>query len=175
MHCLRQCGIDKLRSTRNETWRWWSENYQKKFFWKILLSSHSSEIWGLLTTKFSSKMLQNFLYFMYKKPSIVFWVFFISSNFTFSLKNALVYVDKYYRWPHLQHYPEREALVWVVFSENSVPKQFLSAVLLLKAPIENKQNTSKQVKFLSIPMWGLYINPVLGIGVNIWAWFSIYT
>ena len=102
MHCLRQCGIDKLRSTRNETWRWWSENYQENFFWKILLSSHSSEIWGLLTTKFSSKMLQNFLYFMYKKPSIVFsgvfWVFFISSNFTFSLKNALVYVDKYYRW-----------------------------------------------------------------------------
>ena len=37
-------------------------------------------------------------------------------------------------------------------SENSVPKQFLSAVLLLKAPIENKQNTSKQVKFLSLPM-----------------------
>ena len=76
-------------------------------------------------------------------------------------------------WPHLQHYPKRETLVWVVFSENSVPKQFLSAVLLLKAPIENKQNTSKQVKFLSIPMWGLYINPVLGIGVNIWAWFIL--
>ena len=52
-------------------------------------------------------------------------------------------------WPHLQHYPEREALVWVVFSENSVPKQFLSTVLLIKAPIENKQNTSKQVKFES--------------------------
>ena len=77
-------------------------------------------------------------------------------------------------WPHIQHYPKREALVWVVFSENSVPKQFLSTVLLAKAPIENKQNSSKQVKF-SLPMWGLYINTVLGTGVKIWACFQLYT
>ena len=55
-------------------------------------------------------------------------------------------------WPLHQHNPEREALVWVIFqkivSQNN-KKQFLSAVLLVKAPIENKQNTSKQVKFES--------------------------
>ena len=53
-------------------------------------------------------------------------------------------------------------------SENSVPKQFLSTVLLVKAPIENKQNTSKQVKFESSHVriihkprtrdWGQYLS-----------------
>ena len=37
-------------------------------------------------------MLQNLLYFMYKKTRVVF-LFLISCNFTFSLLNALVYVD----------------------------------------------------------------------------------
>ena len=74
-------------------------------------------------------------------------------------------------WPHLQHYPKREALVWEVFSEivsQNKKKQFLSAVLLVKAPIKNKQNTSKQVKFESSHVriihkprtrdWGQYLS-----------------
>ena len=42
--------------------------------------------------KFSSKMLQNLLYFMYKETYIVFSCF-NSSNFFFALINALVYVN----------------------------------------------------------------------------------
>ena len=39
------------------------------------ISVHSSEIRGLRSTKFSSKTLQNLLYFMYKKTHVVFFVF----------------------------------------------------------------------------------------------------
>ena len=51
----------------------------------------------------------------------------------------------------LQHYPKREPNMFLVVSFLIVCCQlifqFLSTVLLIKAPIENKQNTSKQVKF----------------------------
>ena len=51
----------------------------------------------------------------------------------------------------LQHYPKREPNMFLVVSFLIVCCQlifqFLSAVLLIKAPNENKQNTSKQVKF----------------------------
>ena len=53
---------------------------------------HSSEIRGLHSTKYSSEMLQNLLYFLYKKTHVVFFVFHFV-NFTFSLMNALAYVD----------------------------------------------------------------------------------
>ena len=42
---------------------------------------HSSKIGGLRSTKFSSKTLQNLLYFMYKKTHVVFFVFHFMCNF----------------------------------------------------------------------------------------------
>ena len=55
----------------------------------------------------------------------------------------------------LQHYPKREPNMFLVVSFLIVCCQlifqFLSTVLLIKAPIENKQNTSKQVKFWVFP------------------------
>ena len=45
-------------------------------------SVHSSEIRGLRSTKCSSEMHQNLLYFLYKKP-MYFFSFFISCNFIF--------------------------------------------------------------------------------------------
>ena len=42
---------------------------------KYSITNHSSEIRGLRSTKYSSKTLQNLLYFMYKKTHIVFFVF----------------------------------------------------------------------------------------------------
>ena len=65
----------------------------------------------------------------------------------------------------------------MVFSENSEPKQFLSTVLLIKAPIENKQNTSKQVKFESSHVriihkprtrdWGQYLSLIAAVTYTI--------
>ena len=93
------------------------------------------------------------------------WISIFTYHFSLSLGPRLKY------WPHLQHYPKREALVWEVFSEivsQNKKKQFLSAVLLVKAPIKNKQNTSKQVKFESSHVriihkprtrdWGQYLS-----------------
>ena len=47
-----------------------------------LLYKHTSEIRGLRSTKCFSKMLQNLLYFMYKKTHVIFFIF-ISCNFIF--------------------------------------------------------------------------------------------
>ena len=57
--------------------------HQRDFFshlLELLLCSsiytyHSSEIRGLSSTKCSSEMLQNLLYFMYKKTHVVFFIF----------------------------------------------------------------------------------------------------
>ena len=100
------------------------------------------------------------------------------SIIAFSIQHIVYHRLKY--WPHLQHYPKREALVWEVFSEivsQNKKKQFLSAVLLVKAPIKNKQNTSKQVKFESSHVriihkprtrdWGQYLSLVLSDTVRI--------
>ena len=54
------------------------------------LPMHSSEIRGLRSTKRSSKMLQNLLYFMYKKTHIGFS---FHATLHFYLMNAPVYVD----------------------------------------------------------------------------------
>jgi hypothetical protein len=56
------------------------------------VGGRSSKMGGLRSAKCSSKMLQNLLYFVYKKTHVVF-SFFISCNFAFSLMNSLVYVD----------------------------------------------------------------------------------
>ena len=46
--------------------------------------SHSSEIRGLSSTKSSSEMLQNLLYFMYKKTHVAFFVFHFVQLYFFS-------------------------------------------------------------------------------------------
>ena len=58
----------------------------------LYYSTHSSQLEGLCWTKSSSKTLQNLPYFWHKKTYVVFFSFFISCNFIFSLMNALVYV-----------------------------------------------------------------------------------
>ena len=49
------------------------------------VSSHSSEIRGLRSTKCSSETLQNLLYFMYKKTHVVFFVFHFVQLYIFTL------------------------------------------------------------------------------------------
>ena len=79
-------------------------------------------------------------------------------------------------WPLHQHYPERERnmfklfLFWlcaVSWFYNSLMRYYWWKLQLKinKTP-QNKSN-------LCLAMWGLYINPVLGIGVNIWACYGI--
>ena len=46
---------------------------------------HSSKISGLCSTKCSSEMLQNLLYFMYKKTHVVFFVFHFMQLYIFTL------------------------------------------------------------------------------------------
>ena len=48
-------------------------------------SVHSSEIRGLRSTKCSSEMHQNLLYFMYKKTHVVFFVFHFVQLYIFTL------------------------------------------------------------------------------------------
>ena len=52
---------------------------------KGIIQMHSSEIRGLCSTKCSSKMLQNLLYFMYKKTHVVFFVFHFVQLYIFTL------------------------------------------------------------------------------------------
>ena len=58
------------------------------------ITSHSSEIRGLRSTKCSSETLQNLLYFMHKKTHVVFFRFSFRATLYFYLINALVYVDR---------------------------------------------------------------------------------
>ena len=51
----------------------------------FLLSTHSSEIRGLRSTKCSSETLQNVIYFMYKKTHVVFFVFHFVQLYIFTL------------------------------------------------------------------------------------------
>ena len=53
------------------------------------ISSHSSEKRGLRSMKYASKMLQNLLYFMYKKTHVVFFVYHFVQPYIFTL----FYVD----------------------------------------------------------------------------------
>ena len=67
--------------------RSWRKNEDK-------LSKHSSEIRGLCSTKCSSEMLQNLLYFMYKKLEnpCRFFRFSLRATLYFYLMNALVFL-----------------------------------------------------------------------------------
>ena len=49
----------------------------------VNLTLHSSEIRGLRSTKCSSELLQNLLYFMYKKTHVVFFVFYFVQLYFF--------------------------------------------------------------------------------------------
>ena len=71
----------------------------RNFVQQVNYYQHSSEIRGLCSTKCSSEMLQNLLYFMYKKTNVVFLVFHFVQLY-FSLMNALVYVDIAYQGIH---------------------------------------------------------------------------
>ena len=51
---------------------------------------HSSEVRGLCSTKCSSEMLQNLLYFMYKKTHVFFVCFSFRATLYFYLMNALI-------------------------------------------------------------------------------------
>ena len=50
-----------------------------------ILHCHSSEIRGLRSTKCSSEMLQNLLYFMHRKTHVVFFVFHFVQLYIFTL------------------------------------------------------------------------------------------
>ena len=65
------------------------------------LCSHSSELRGLCSTKSSSEMLQNLLYFMYKKTHVVFFVFNFMQLYIFTLWmpwSMLTYTRAFIRW-----------------------------------------------------------------------------
>ena len=50
-----------------------------------VIALHSLEIRGFCSTKCSSEMLQNLLYFMYKKTHVVFFVFHFVQLYIFTL------------------------------------------------------------------------------------------
>ena len=58
-----------------------------------IYTTYTSKIKDLCSNLNSKEMLQNFLYLYKKKIQVVFFSFFILSNFHFYLINALVYVN----------------------------------------------------------------------------------
>ena len=83
VHKMTRSGVLIWRKRRKKMSRYGILYY--RFF------GHSSEIKGLRLTKCSSEMLQNLLYFMYKKIHVAF---FISCNFMIFIMNVLVYVHR---------------------------------------------------------------------------------
>ena len=64
----------------------------KKLWPKIFIWYHSSEIKNVHSTKCSSKIIQNWLYLMYRNNLVISFNF-ILCNFTLSNMNILVYVN----------------------------------------------------------------------------------
>ena len=93
----------------------WDSRYFFNSFIPILLNALLRNKRFALNEMFQRNVSKFAILYMYKKTRIVFVLFFISCNFTFSLMNALVYVEciKYRKfWSvSLEHFVERKPLI----------------------------------------------------------------
>ena len=81
-----QYAYDTFATMKNFATRFFEKNMAPRpYTISILYTSHSSEIRGLHLMKLPSEMFQNFLYFMYKKTHVVFYVFHFVQLYIFTL------------------------------------------------------------------------------------------